>query len=92
MSKRIVVKVGEYQKGGETKGKYIDVGVILENDKGEFVLLDPTVNLAGVMLKQRLMNPQKSGDSVMASVFTNEPRQESKPESHGEDPNDRIPF
>lgn len=67
MSKDIVVKVGEYEKGGEKKSQWLKVGVILSNEKGEYALLDPSVNLAGVMMKQRLMNGK--GDSVMASIF-----------------------
>jgi len=78
MAKRLVVKVGEYQKDGETKGEYIKVGVILHGDKGEYALLDPTVNMAGALLKQRVMNQGKQnkgkGDVVMCSIFTDEPK------------------
>jgi len=73
--KRLVAKVGEYQKDGQTKGEYVRIGVILSNDNGEYALIDPTVNLAGVMMKQRIMNPQKGGDSVICSIFDDSNRQ-----------------
>lgn len=76
MAKRLVAKVGEYQKDGETKGEYVKIGVILSNDNGEYGLLDPTVDLAGVLMKQRLLNPQKAGDSVMCGVYEDQPKQQ----------------
>jgi len=74
MSKRITAKVEEYQKDGETKGKYVELGVILDNQNGEFILLDPTINLAGVLAKQNAMEFSKGGkmrDNVMCSIFDN---------------------
>ena len=55
MVKRLMVKTGEYQKDGQTKGRYTEVGVIMSNDKGEYALLDPAVNLAGVLLQQKIL-------------------------------------
>ena len=52
MAKRIVAKTGEYQKDGQTKGEYTKLGVMLSNDNGEYMLLDPSVSLAGVLIKQ----------------------------------------
>lgn len=75
MTKRLAAKVGEYEKDGKTKGRYVDIGVILSNDNGEFVLLDPTVSLSGVMMQQRILaqaTGKKVGDRVMASVFDND--------------------
>ena len=69
MARRLVAKIGEYQKDGETKGEYVKIGVILSNDNGEYALIDPTVNLAGVLMKQRILNQQKGGDSVMCGVY-----------------------
>jgi hypothetical protein len=92
MSKRITAKVDEYQKDGQTKGKYVDIGVILSNSNGEYILLDPTVDLAGVLMKQRLMNPQKAGNSVMCSIFDNS-NQSSAPQQQDSDGFDsNIPF
>ena len=73
MAKRLVVKTGEYtNQQGETKGEYTKVGVMLNNNNGDFVLLDPAVNLAGVLIKQNALAAQKgqqARDSVMVSIF-----------------------
>ena len=42
MTKRIMAKVGEYEKDGKTKGNYVEIGVILSNENGEYALIDPT--------------------------------------------------
>ena len=99
MARRIAAKVEEYEKDGQTKGKYVDIGVIMENDNGEYVLLDPSVNLAGVLIKQRLLNPQKAGKSIMCAVFDDSNRQQQSPaqqqhqdqKANGYQPED-IPF
>ena len=65
----LAIKVGEYEKDGEKKGKYTNVGVLMQGENGMFALLDPTVDLAGALVCQRLLNPQKAGDRVMCSVF-----------------------
>lgn len=74
--KRLVIKVDEYQKDGQTKGKYVELGVILSGDNGEYALIDPTVNIAGCLMKQRVMNQGKEkkgkGDMVMCSIFERE--------------------
>jgi len=72
MVKRLKAKTGEYQKDGQTKAKYVEIGVIMSNDKGEYALLDPTVNLAGILLQQKILadaNGGRSGDRVMVSIF-----------------------
>lgn len=102
MAKRLVAKVGEYEKNGETKGEYVRIGVILSNDSGEYALIDPTVNLAGVLTKQNMLNHakgKKTGSSVMAAVFTDDDRQrDDRQQSQGYgggpggDIDDEIPF
>jgi hypothetical protein len=76
MAKRLVAKVGTYtDRDGNEKGRYVEVGVILSNDNGEFALLDPSVNLAGVMLQQRVAGMGKrDSDRVMVSIFDNDSR------------------
>lgn len=73
MRKRLVAKVGEYQdREGNTKGRYTEIGVILSNENGEYAILDPAVNLAGVLTQQNMMNHgkgQKPRDKVMVSIF-----------------------
>lgn len=70
--KKLAAKVGTYQKDGQTKGRYVDIGVILANDSGEYVLLDPSVNLAGVLAKQNFLAAKEGKqprESVAASIF-----------------------
>ena len=81
MSKKtydIVVKVGEYEKDGETKGRYINVGSILKNNEGKsFIIMDRTFNPAGVP------NPEERA-TVLLSLF--EPKKkEEKAASQGEE-------
>lgn len=74
--KRLVAKTGEYQKDGQPKGEYTRIGVLMQgNDGGEYMILDPTVNLAGVLLKQNALaatKGQQQRDSVMVSVFSDD--------------------
>ena len=75
MVKRLTAKIGEYEKDGQTKGRYADIGVILSNDKGEYMLMDPTVNLAGVLTLQNMMNHKagrKTSDRVMVGIYSDD--------------------
>lgn len=79
MTKRLTAKVEEYQKDGQTKGKYIEIGVLMDGQNGEYLLLDPSISLAGVLAKQNALaatkcQPQRS--SVMVSVFENSQQQQ----------------
>ena len=72
--KRITAKIDEYQKDNQTKGKYVDIGVVLSNSNGEYILLNPTVDLSGVLMRQRILaqkNGKKVMDSVACSIFDN---------------------
>ena len=94
MAKRLAAKVGEYQnQQGETKGEYVRLGVIMQGDNGEYALLDPTVNIAGALAKQNMMN-HKNGkqirDSLMVSVFDDSQQQQSPQQSN--DYPDDVPF
>ena len=73
--KKLVAKVGTYQKDGETKNRYQDVGAIMSNSNGEYALLNPAVNLAGLLLQQNAMSGENR-TSVMISVFDNDNRQQ----------------
>ena len=93
MTKRIAAKIGSYEKDGQTKGEYVDIGVILNNDNGEYVLLNPTVDLAGVLMKQRMLAQEtgkKAGGSVIASVFDSDRQQNNGQQSSSND--DQVPF
>lgn len=59
----LAVKTGEYTNSqGETKGRYENVGSVMQSDNGQFVILKRTFNPAGVP------NPD-SKDSVLLSCF-----------------------
>ena len=80
MAKRIVAKTGEYQKDGATKGEYTKLGVILSNDNGEYMLLDPCVSLGGVLVKQNALAAKSGGqqrDMVMVSIFEDDNQQQA---------------
>ncbi len=65
----LAVKTGEYtNKEGQTKGRYLNVGCIMEGDKGPFVLLNKTFNPAGI---------QDGKESVIISMFEEKPKNES---------------
>ena len=68
----LAAKVGTYEKNGETKGRYKNVGLILENEEGKkMVMIDPTFNFAAV-------RREDGKDMVMVSMF--EPKEkESQP-------------
>ncbi len=78
MTKRLAAKVDTYEQDGETKNKYVQIGVILDGQHGEYALLDPTVDLSGVLMKQNALNGEQN-KSVMVSVFTDERRQQQSP-------------
>ena len=74
MAKRIVAKTGAYQdkQTNETKGEYTKLGVLLSNDNGDYMLLDPCVSLGGVLIKQNALAAKIGGqqrDMVMVSIF-----------------------
>ena len=60
----LAVKTGSYQdRDGNTKGRYKNVGSLMESDDGsKFILLDTTFNPAGVP------NPDNR-DNVLISIF-----------------------
>ena len=87
MSKKydLVIKNGEYQKDGETKTKWQNVGVVMEGEKGMFILLDRTFNPAG------LPNPENR-NNVLISMFSKK-EDNSQPEiKDNQFSDDDIPF
>ena len=70
--KKLLIKTGTYQKDGETKNRWTQLGVIRSNENGEFALLDPSVNLAGCLMQQNQINPEKAGSRLMVSIFTDD--------------------
>lgn len=89
MAKRLVAKTGEYtnKQTNETKGEYTKIGVILSGDNGEYMLLDPTVNLAGVLIKQNVYAMQQGKqqrESIMVSVFEDDNQQQGFQQGNGQ--------
>lgn len=86
MSKRICAKVEEYQKDGQMKGKYVEIGVILNNQNGDYMLIDPSVSLSGVLAKQNAMEFVKGGQirsNIMCSIFDDSQHQNQNNQQGG---------
>ena len=94
--KDIAVKTGTYQKDGQTKGRYENVGSLMKQDDGSFfILLKRTFNPAGVHVED-------GRDQIIMSVFDlkeDQSRQSgsaSAPAQRQDTPppvdNDAIPF
>ena len=67
----LVVKVGEYTDSqGQTKGRFKNVGVMMEGDKGPYLLLDRTFNPAGV-------GGNEGRESIIVSLY--EPKDGGQP-------------
>ena len=70
----LVVKVGEYTDNqGQTKGRFKNVGVMMEGDKGPYILLDRTFNPAGV-------GGNEGRESIIVSLY--EPKDNGGQQQH----------
>lgn len=59
----VVVKTGEYQAGdGSMKGRYENIGVMMQGDNGPYLLLKRTFNPAGVVNSD-------GRDTLLVSLF-----------------------
>ena len=70
----VTVKTGEYTDNqGQVKGRYTKIGVVMSgNDGGQFMLLEPHVDVAGCLMLQNNLAATKGQpprDSVMCSMF-----------------------
>lgn len=64
----LVVKVGEYTDNqGQTKGRFKNVGVVMDGQNGPYILLDRTFNPAGV-------GGNEGRESIIISMY--EPKQD----------------
>lgn len=68
----LVISTGTYEKGGETKKKYKNIGAMIEGDKGPYLLMDRTFNPAGVP-------GQEGRESVLISLFAPKDGQQPAP-------------
>lgn len=83
MAKRIVAVTGEYtNQQGETKAEFTNIGVIGMSQAGkEYVILDPSISIAGVMAKQNALaaiRGEQSRSNVMCSVFDDSNQQQQQ--------------
>lgn len=86
MTKRLLAKVGTYTNAQqELKNEYVKLGILKDGENGgEYIILDPSINLAGVLLKQNALaakEGKQQRDAVMVSVFENDnqqPQQQSQ--------------
>tara|TARA_R110002126_G_C10218505_1_gene478777 strand:+ start:199 stop:585 length:387 start_codon:yes stop_codon:yes gene_type:complete len=70
------VKVGEYtNKAGETKGRWQNVGALMESDNGMFIMLAKWFNPAGVV-------DTRGGESILVSCFEPKPFGEGQQAEH----------
>jgi outer membrane protein OmpA-like peptidoglycan-associated protein len=77
----VAVKTGSYTDGqGAEKGRYTKLGVVMSgNDGGQFMLLEPMVDIAGCLMLQNNMaitRGQPVRDSLMCTMF--EPNQQGQ--------------
>ena len=70
MAKKLMVANGKYQKDGQEKTKWLEVGVILESNGKEFMLIDPIINFAGF--------DRQGKDRVMVSIFEDQHNNQQK--------------
>ncbi len=81
----LAVKVGEYEKDGQTKNRYVNIGMILEKDDGgRFMLLNRSFNPAGVPFKE-------GSETIMVSMFSTTSGKENNEEKPAPSDGD-IPF
>ena len=91
----LAIKVGEYEKNGEKKGRYKNIGAVFEGEKGPYLLLDSTT----ISMQLFALCNKERRDSIIVSMF--EPKGEGeragKPAASSSgaptaDPDDEIPF
>ena len=74
----LCVKTGTYTDArGDEKGRWMNVGALMEGENGPFVMLNAAFNPAGI---QR----EEGRDSILISCF--EPQQDAQPDRRPEPP------
>lgn len=70
----LAVKTGTYTQNGETKGRYENIGSVMEGTDGQFMMLKRSFNPAGVPFKD-------GSDAILVSMFTPKDRNDRAPAS-----------
>lgn len=92
MTKRLVAVTGNYisKQDQSEKAEYTEIGVIITGKNGkEYALLDPAINLAGVLLKQNALAAKRNeppSDRVMVSLFEQDNQQQNAPQQGYQQP------
>jgi len=73
----MAVKTGSYESNGETKGRYENIGSVMQGDNGMFVIMKRTFNPAGVA------NPENK-DSLIVSFFEPKPANQQNNQQQGQ--------
>jgi hypothetical protein len=84
----VAVKTGSYtDKSGATKGRYENIGVMMEGDNGPYLMLKRTFNPAGVP-------GNADRDNIICSLFKPNDDQASRPAARAplNVADDEIPF
>ena len=89
MTKKIVAVTGEYiNREQQQKAEFTEIGIIGVGKNGkEYVMLNPDVSLAGVLLKQNALAAKRGeapSDMVMSSIVDNDANQQQP--QHGQQP------
>ena len=75
--KKLSVANGTYEKNGETKTRWVNVGILNTTAEGkEYMLIDPTINFAAF---QR----QEGKDMVMVGVFEEQQQNNNQQQNQG---------
>jgi len=92
MTKRLVAVTGEYvsKQDNQQKAEYTEIGVIITGKNGkDYALLDPAINLAGVLMKQNALAAKRNeppSDRVMLSVFEQDNQQQGQQQQGHQQP------
>lgn len=73
----LAVKVGSYEKNGETKNRYENIGAVFQGDNGPYLVLKRSFNPAGVPFKE-------GSDSIIVSCFTPQDQRDQGGQSGGQ--------
>ena len=73
----LAVVTGSYQKNGEDKKKYKNIGLMIEDGDKRYILLDRTLNPAGV---------PSDRETIMVGIYEPKAKSSHVPDGDMEDP------
>lgn len=78
--KKLAVAVGSYEKDGQKKTKWKNIGILNVNKNGkEYILLDPGESLAGLLIQQNIAamaEGKTPSQNVMVNIFDDNQQQQ----------------